>query len=118
MAQTKKKVRTEEVLTLILQNAKREPENGSAPYASINRVLRYFRQDIPSKPRVFYDADAVFFYSFDKTISSIPEERPRRDLAENEWAAYFDRLNKVIAYRNAVGIESHKPLCWKPADGE
>ena len=35
-----------------------------------------------------------------------------RAMTDEEWEIYFDRLNKVIAYRNAVGIESHEPLCW------
>ena len=36
-----------------------------------------------------------------------------RDFSSEDWRTYFDRLNKVIAYRNASGIASHLPLQWK-----
>ena len=36
-----------------------------------------------------------------------------RDFLLEDWKTYFDRLNKVIAYRNASGIDSHLPLQWK-----
>lgn len=36
-----------------------------------------------------------------------------RDFSSEDWKTYFDRLNKVIAYRNASGIDSHLPLQWK-----
>ena len=36
-----------------------------------------------------------------------------RDFSLEDWKTYFDRLNKVIAYRNASGIDSHLPLQWK-----
>ena len=36
-----------------------------------------------------------------------------RDFSSENWKTYFDRLNKVIAYRNASGIDSHLPLQWK-----
>lgn len=35
-----------------------------------------------------------------------------RDFSLEDWKTYFDRLNKVIAYRNASGIASHLPLQW------
>lgn len=35
-----------------------------------------------------------------------------RDFSLEDWKTYFDRLNKVIAYRNASGIDSHLPLQW------
>ena len=35
-----------------------------------------------------------------------------RDFLLEDWKTYFDRLNKVIAYRNASGIDSHLPLQW------
>ena len=35
-----------------------------------------------------------------------------RDFSSEDWKTYFDRLNKVIAYRNASGIDSHLPLQW------
>lgn len=36
-----------------------------------------------------------------------------RSFSKKDWKTYFDRLNKVIAYRNASGIDSHLPLQWK-----
>ena len=36
-----------------------------------------------------------------------------RNFSSKDWKTYFDRLNKVIAYRNASGIDSHLPLQWK-----
>lgn len=36
-----------------------------------------------------------------------------RDFSSEDWKTYFDRLNKVIAYRNASGIDSYLPLQWK-----
>ncbi len=36
-----------------------------------------------------------------------------RSFSEKDWKTYFERLNKVIAYRNASGIDSHLPLQWK-----
>lgn len=36
-----------------------------------------------------------------------------RNFSPEDWKTYFDRLNKVIAYRNASGIDSHLPLQWK-----
>ena len=36
-----------------------------------------------------------------------------RGFSSKDWQTYFDRLNKVIAYRNAIGIDSHLPLQWK-----
>ncbi|WP_424694789.1 hypothetical protein [Granulicatella adiacens] len=36
-----------------------------------------------------------------------------RNFSSKDWKTYFDRLNKVIAYRNAIGIDSHLPLQWK-----
>ena len=36
-----------------------------------------------------------------------------RSFSKKDWKTYFDRLNKVIAYRNASGIDSHLPLHWK-----
>ena len=35
-----------------------------------------------------------------------------RSFSKKDWKTYFDRLNKVIAYRNASGIDSHLPLQW------
>ena len=36
-----------------------------------------------------------------------------RSFSKKDWKTYFDRLNKVIAYRNEIGIDSHLPLQWK-----
>lgn len=36
-----------------------------------------------------------------------------RSFSKKDWKTYFDRLNKVIAYRNASDIDSHLPLQWK-----
>ena len=36
-----------------------------------------------------------------------------RSFSKKDWRTYFDRLNKVIAYRNASVIDSHLPLQWK-----
>lgn len=36
-----------------------------------------------------------------------------QSFSKKDWKTYFDRLNKVIAYRNASGIDSHLPLQWK-----
>ena len=35
-----------------------------------------------------------------------------RELTDDEWKVYFERLNKIIAYRNFTNIESHLPLEW------
>lgn len=35
-----------------------------------------------------------------------------RDFSATDWKGYFERLNKVIAYRNSVGINPHLPLKW------
>ena len=39
-----------------------------------------------------------------------------RDFSLEDWKTYFDRLNKVIAYRNSVDIKSHLPLKWDKRD--
>ena len=36
-----------------------------------------------------------------------------RSFSKKDWRTYFDRLNKVITYRNASVIDSHLPLQWK-----
>ena len=36
-----------------------------------------------------------------------------RNFSPDDWKTYVDRLNKVIAYRNASDIDSHLPLKWK-----
>ena len=35
-----------------------------------------------------------------------------RSFSKEDWKTYFDRLNKVIAYRNSVDIKAHLPLKW------
>lgn len=39
-----------------------------------------------------------------------------RDFSPEDWKTYFDRLNKVIAYRNSVDITPHLPLKWAKRD--
>lgn len=39
-----------------------------------------------------------------------------RDFSPEDWKTYFDRLNKVIAYRNSVDIIPHLPLKWAKRD--
>ena len=39
-----------------------------------------------------------------------------RNLSPEDWKTYFDRLNKVIAYRNSVDIKPHLPLKWDKID--
>ena len=39
-----------------------------------------------------------------------------RDFLPDDWKTYFDRLNKVIAYRNSVDIKPHLPLKWDKID--
>ena len=39
-----------------------------------------------------------------------------RDFSPEDWKTYFDRLNKVIAYRNSVDITPHLPLKWDKRD--
>ncbi|ORO58765.1 hypothetical protein B7717_08750 [Streptococcus oralis subsp. oralis] len=39
-----------------------------------------------------------------------------RDFSLEDWKTYFDRLNKVIAYRNSVDIKPHLPLKWDKRD--
>lgn len=39
-----------------------------------------------------------------------------RNFSPEDWKTYFDRLNKVIAYRNSVDITPHLPLKWDKRD--
>ena len=39
-----------------------------------------------------------------------------RNFSPKDWETYFDRLNKVIAYRNSVDIKPHLPLKWDKRD--
>ena len=39
-----------------------------------------------------------------------------RDFSPEDWQTYFDRLDKVIAYRNSVDIKPHLPLKWYKRD--
>lgn len=39
-----------------------------------------------------------------------------RNFSSKDWKTYFDRLNKVIAYRNSVDITPHLPLKWDKRD--
>ncbi len=71
-----------DVLSVIFKSAMVENINFDGPYQNIKRQLRYYCEDIPSKPRYLYDADAVYFYGFDEKISAISERQSRRDTAE------------------------------------
>lgn len=56
-----------------------------------------------------------------ENIQSLIDDQKRvssykyQELTDTEWNIYFERLNKVIAYRNSksVHIESHLPLEWE-----
>lgn len=39
-----------------------------------------------------------------------------QSFSPKKWKTYFDRLNKVIAYRNSVNIKAHLPLKWDKGD--
>ncbi len=39
-----------------------------------------------------------------------------RNFSPEDWKTYFDRLKKVIAYRNSVDITPHLPLKWDKRD--
>ena len=39
-----------------------------------------------------------------------------RDFSPEDWKTYFDRLDKVIAYRNSVDIKPHLRLKWYKRD--
>lgn len=39
-----------------------------------------------------------------------------RNFSSEDWKTYFDRLNKLIAYRNSVDITPHLPLKWDKRD--
>lgn len=70
--------------------------------SGLKMLLRYYREDIPSVPRFLYDSDAVYFYHFDESISSLENDRKRRLLAERGdimtsiWTplTYYLGLNK------------------------
>ncbi len=72
------------ILETIFKNAnvKVEDKTFEEPFSAIKRLLRYYREDIPAKPRYLYDADAVYFYNIDNIISKIGKEGCKRNLAE------------------------------------
>lgn len=92
---------TSDIIDIILKNANVESGNISEPYCSIKKQLRYYREDIPDRPRYLFDADAVYFYNCDNSIADIRCKRKRRDLAERGdimtslWAplTYYLKLN-------------------------
>jgi hypothetical protein len=47
--------------------------------------------------------------------AEVPEYK-YRNFSPEDWKTYFDRLNKVIAYRNSVDIKPHLPLKWDKRD--
>lgn len=80
--------------------------------SGLKMLLRYYREDIPNTPRFLYDSDAVYFYHFDETISSLENSWEKKDFAERGdimtsiWAplTYYLGLNKdgkIIAKNNA-----------------
>lgn len=83
--------------------------------SGLKMLLRYYRDYIPNTPRFLYDSDAVYFYHFDETISSLENSWEKKDFAERGdimtsiWAplTYYLGLNKdskIIAKNNA-GID-------------
>lgn len=100
-----------EILDIIFENAKVDVESFREPFGVVRKQLRYYREDIPARPRYLYDADAVYFYNFDNAISGIVNEKKRRDLAERGdimtslWAplTYYLGLNggRIIGKNNA-----------------
>lgn len=80
--------------------------------SGLKMLLRYYRDHIPNTPRYLYDSDAVYFYHFDETISSLENSWEKKDFAERGdimtsiWAplTYYLGLNKdgkIIAKNNA-----------------
>ena len=80
--------------------------------SGLKMLLRYYRNHIPNTPRYLYDSDAVYFYHFDETISSLENSWEKKDFAERGdimtsiWAplTYYLGLNKdgkIIAKNNA-----------------
>lgn len=104
-------VKTIEALDIIFENAKVDVESFKEPFGVVRKILRYYRKDIPLRPRYLYDADAVYFYNFDNAIRGIVNEKKRRDLAERGdimtslWAplTYYLGLNggRIIGKNNA-----------------
>ena len=97
--------------------------------SGLEMLLRYYKEDIPNKPRFLYDSDAVYFYNFDEKIKSLNNDRERKDLAERGdimtsiWAplTYYLGLNKegkiikIIAKNNAsinTILSNHKNEEW------
>lgn len=104
-------MKTIEALDIIFENAKVDVESFKEPFGVVRKILRYYRKDIPLRPRYLYDADAVYFYNFDNAIRGIVNEKKRRDLAERGdimtslWAplTYYLGLNggRIIGKNNA-----------------
>ncbi|WP_289015736.1 hypothetical protein [Granulicatella adiacens] len=94
--------------------------------SGLKMLLRYYREDIPNTPRFLYDSDAVYFYHFDETISSLENSWEKKDFAERGdimtsiWAplTYYLGLNKegkIIAKNNAsidTILSNHKNEEW------
>lgn len=101
---------TNDVMRTIFENASIKSEDIMEKISSIEILMRYYRDDIPNKPRCLYDADAVFFYNFDDSIKE-KSKKERRDLAERGdimtslWAplTYYLKLNSnnIIGKNNA-----------------
>ena len=94
-------MKTNEILDLIIRTANVENLLIESPYDSIKRQLRYYREDIPRKPRYLFDADAVYFYNCDDLISAERNKKNHQKLAEcgdimtSLWAplTYYLQLN-------------------------
>ena len=94
--------------------------------SGLEMLLRYYKEDIPKAPRFLYDSDAVYFYHFDETISSLENSWEKKDFAERGdimtsiWAplTYYLGLNKegkIIAKNNAsidTILSNHKNEEW------
>ncbi len=102
----------------ILENIINLATNGNAdifekPFDSIKRQLRYYREDIPARPRYLYDADAVFFYNYDNVIRKLNgkerrEYAERGDIMTSIWAplSYYLRINgEKIMPKNSKSID-------------
>lgn len=105
---------TSDIIDIIFENAEINAESFEGPYRSIKKQLRYYRDDIPARPRYLFDADAVYFYNIDACISNIKVEADRRDLAERGdimtsiWAplTYYLKLNNgTIINKNNANID-------------
>ena len=71
-----------EIINQVLQNAGIDSSSLYKPDNYTQHLLRYYREDIPKKPRYLFDADALFFYNCDDAIRSVQDQDKRRFYAE------------------------------------